>query len=285
MRPASRLVVVLVAVLAAGCDRPEAIVICHNSNCVEPPDPSRDDSIESLRESLALEIDGRPVLDGVEIDLFWFGAQDRCIFAHDLADPASSVPAAEVATELANYIAGPEPLSWNGERFTVFIELKAHVGPSKSDAHSPQQRIDHASCAISVLQTLDEAAFTNDRDVEVIFISFDPRLFTALVSHIDWPINTLRVERRLGATIGIPAPLDSQTHSLDEFPPALDIDLVEVHPDWLTEGQYEAYVHADYDLAFWMFSATAEIFDSIERYEPSTVVTNEARLMRRWLEY
>ena len=89
----------------------------------------------------------------------------------------------------------------------------------------------------------------------------------------------------LGATIGIPAPLDSQTHSLDEFPPELGINLIEIHPDWMTEAQYEAYVHANYDLAFWMFSATSEIFDSIERYEPSMIVTNEARLMRRWLEY
>ena len=39
------------------------------------------------------------------------------------------------------------------------------------------------------------------------------------------------------------------------------------------------------DISMWMFQATAENFGAIERVEPRYVITSEAELMRRWLEY
>jgi hypothetical protein len=53
----------------------------------------------------------------------------------------------------------------------------------------------------------------------------------------------------------------------------------------MLDGQYEAATSAGLDLVFWMFSATAETFAAIDRYEPAMVETSEARLMRGWLEY
>ena len=38
-------------------------------------------------------------------------------------------------------------------------------------------------------------------------------------------------------------------------------------------------------MTLWMFSATVEAFDAVGRFEPSAVLTSEAGLFRRWLEY
>jgi hypothetical protein len=281
-RPLTFGALVAAAVVFAGCDRPDTLLLCHNANCVEPPDPSKDDTLDAMRASLALELDGRPVIDGMEVDLFWQGGAERCLFAHDLKDLDSASPAATAADELAAYFARAGPLSWSDQSFVVMIEMKGHVGAAKSDAHTPAQRDAHAACALDVFETLDAAALAEDRDVAVVFTSFDPALLAALAREPRWPApGGSYATVRLGATIGIPTPLDSQTRPLDEFS---DIDLVEVHPHWMTDGQYEGYASAGYDLAFWMFSATVETFDAIDRYEPSMVVTSEARLLRRWLE-
>ena len=82
----SRALLPLAILLAGllGCDRARPILICHNANCVEPADPEADDTIESLRASLALEWAGKPAMDGIEIDLIWDRIGDRCLFAHDL---------------------------------------------------------------------------------------------------------------------------------------------------------------------------------------------------------
>jgi hypothetical protein len=73
-----------------GCDQPDPLVICHNSNCAEPTDVRRDDTLEGLRASLALEYNGRPVLDGMEMDSFWRASDDKCLYAHDLETVCSS---------------------------------------------------------------------------------------------------------------------------------------------------------------------------------------------------
>src|SRR5687768_15351077 len=91
----------IIAVLA-GCDRPSVRVICHNANCHGPTDPHSDDTIPALRASLALRYDDRPTIDGIEIDSFWVGADDTCVFAHDLDEPRT-VPMTEAADEIAAY--------------------------------------------------------------------------------------------------------------------------------------------------------------------------------------
>lgn len=91
----------LLVLAVAACDRPPSLVICHNANCAEPADPERDDTLDALRESLALERDGLPVFDGVELDTFWRGADDSCLYAHDL--DRDQTPALEPTAILAEY--------------------------------------------------------------------------------------------------------------------------------------------------------------------------------------
>jgi hypothetical protein len=282
MRPRSSAALALLVAGLGGCEnpRPDSLVICHNANCVEPTDPEADDTLAALDESLALTFDGRPLLDGVEIDSFWKGDEDICLYAHDL-DNAERVPALEAAAALADFIDRAGPLTYSGQPFQVFIELKGSVDVSQTEKHSPAQRDLHARCAWDMYDKIAVAAITRGKEVEVVFTSFEPALLLAMRRH-EPPAPPIRA--RFGAIQGIPVPLDGQTHSLDEYSGS-GIDLVEMHPGWMLDGQFEAIESADLELVFWMFEATAEIFAAIDRYEPAMVETSEARLMRGWLEY
>src|SRR5688572_2548703 len=116
------------AALLGACTRPSPLVICHNSNCASP-DTTRDDTLDAMAESFALSFDGKPVLDGMEIDTFWDGAAGECIFAHDL-DHDTATPALAAAQAIADHLATSPMPSHNGERFYAFIELKGYVGAS-----------------------------------------------------------------------------------------------------------------------------------------------------------
>jgi hypothetical protein len=266
------------AVLLAACDRPEAIVICHNANCAEPADPEADDTIDALRESLALELGGGPVIDGIEVDTFWRGEDGVCLYAHDL--DRDQTPAIEPANELAGYFARPGPITFTDGPFFVFLELKSHVSADKTDLHSREQLGLHAACAWQLYAVIAGAATANDREVVVFFSAFNPDLLRAVI--VQRPSET-PVPVRLGAIQGIPAPLDNQTRSLDEYA-GIPLDVVEFHAQWILDGQYEAVRSLGVDLGVFMFSATSETFAVIEQYEPRFIVTSEARLIRRWLE-
>ena len=137
------------ALALGACDRPNVLVVCHNSNCAEPADPDMDDTIVALRESLALRLDGGPVLDGIELDLFWRGADGVCLLAHDLAGGITDL-ASDAATVVAGHLATAGELTAGGGPLNVFIELKAHVGADPSERHT---QIGRASCRerVSVL--------------------------------------------------------------------------------------------------------------------------------------
>jgi hypothetical protein len=273
---ASSLVLLL---LAQACDRPDnGLVICHNANCAEPADPDRDDTIEAMQESLALLDGDTPIIDGIEVDTFWRGSDDVCLYAHDLDN--DQTPALEPATELAAYFARSGPISHGDAPFHVFLELKSHVSPDKSDLHSPAQLDLHAACAWQLYDTLAAAAVANDRDVVVFFSAFNPDLLRAVIAQQP-AVTPLPV--KLGAIQGVPAPLDNQTRSLDEYR-GIPLDLVEFHAQWILDAQYEAVRSLDIDLGVFMFSATVETFAVIEQYEPTMIVTSEARLIRRWLD-
>jgi len=267
-----------IAVLLGGCARPDALVICHNANCVEPADPAQDDTLDALRESLALEQAGRPVIDGVEIDTFWRGEDGVCLYAHDL--DRDQTPAIEPANELAAYFARSGPITFGDNPFHVFLELKSHVSADKSDLHTPAERDLHAACAWQLYTVIADAAVANDRDVVVFFSAFAPDLLRSVIAQTP---SVTPIPVRLGAIQGVPAPLDNQTRPLDEYA-GIPLDLVEFHAQWILDAQYEGVVSAGLDLAVFMFSATAETFAVIEQYEPSMIVTSEARLIRRWLE-
>lgn len=279
----------LAACALSACDRPRSLIVCHNANCAEPADPARDDTLGALRESLALEHDGRPAIDGVELDSFLRGADDTCIYAHDLENTQDSPPATAPAMVLAEHFERPGPISFTeGEPFQVFLELKSHVSAS-TDRHTPEQRVLHAQCAWQVYEIVAAAAVANDREVRVTISAFAPELLQAV---LDQQPPLMPVPFRLGVVQGVPAPLDDQTRPLDDYR-ALPIGLFEFHAQWLLDAQYEAFASyrnaratpdAPIDLALFMFTATVETFDAVDRYEPQMIVTNEARLFRRWLE-
>jgi hypothetical protein len=271
--------VVLVVALVASCDRPTPRVICHNGNCVEPTDPENDDTIEALRESLALEHRGRPAIDGIEIDTFWRRSDGTCLYAHDL-DADRTETASEPAMALAEHFATATELTYGGGSFEVSLELKAHVEADKTVRHTPEERAQHAACAWGVYRILSDAAVANNRDVTVVFSSFSPDVLRAVLDAA--PFDTPTPYAYAGI-YGIPAPLDSQTHPLDDYT-GIPLSIVEVHDQWLNDAQLEGIRSSGAELVLWMFSATVETFDAIERYEPSAVVTSEARLMRRWLD-
>ncbi len=279
MASPSSLVVGTLALALAGCDRPVVRVICHNSNCVEPTVPSNDDTLPALRDSLALEIGGKPAIDGTEIDTFWRAEDDTCLFAHDL-EGARSTLITEAADEIAAHIAANPVLTASGEPFRIFIELKAHVAAAKTARHTPEQRTKHADCVWGVYTTLADAAVANGREIDIVFASFSPELLHEVVARAP---ASLPVPYLLEAFYGIPKPLDSETRPLGDYA-GLDIEVVEIHPQWIHDAQYEGLVSSGIEINFWMFSATIETFAAIEQYEPAMVVTSEASLIRRWLE-
>src|SRR5690348_559455 len=134
-----RVSVLVVCALVTACDRPDVKAICHNANCFGPTDPHTDDTLPALDAALALEYDGRPAIDGIEIDSFWVGDDARCVFAHDLDEPRTT-PAQDAATTIAAHFARTGPISYSDDPFYVFIELKSHVAKDKSALHSPEQR-------------------------------------------------------------------------------------------------------------------------------------------------
>lgn len=271
----------LVAALAlvTACDRPKVIVVCHNSNCVEPTDPEGDDTLPAMRESLALEIAGKPAIDAIELDSFWRGTDDTCLFAHDLVVPTETT-IAEAATELATHITNAPQLSRNGGPFLVFLELKQFTDADEVVHHTPSQRTGHADCAWAVYDTLAAAAMTSGREVELVFASFDPDLLREVIARTP---PTTPIPYRFDTFYGIPKPLDAQTTPLDNFH-GIPIDIVEIHPQWIHDAQWEGLRSLGVDVAFWTFSLTVETFAAIEQYEPEMVGTSEAQLLVRWLE-
>jgi hypothetical protein len=273
MRLTSLLLLALVA-----CDRPSALVICHNANCSDTVDPSRDDTIEALRDSLAVLDNGRPVIDGVEIDTFWRSADATCLYAHDLE--TDQTPALEPTVVLADHFATAPELTHGGGAFQIFVELKSHVSADKTDIHDDAELGLHARCAWDVYTALATAAVANGRDIVVFFSAVNPDLLRAVIT--ERPANT-PVPVKFGAFQGVPAPLDNQTRPIGDYA-GIPLDLVEMHAHWILDAQYEAVRSLGVDLGIFMFSATVETFAVIEQYEPTMIVTNEARLIRRWLD-
>jgi hypothetical protein len=272
-------VLVLSAVLTA-CERPDVKLICHNANCFGPTDPQSDDTLPALEASLALEYAGRPAIDGIEIDSFWVGADDRCVFAHDLDEPRTT-PVEDAANVIAAHFAKPGPISYGLEPFFVFVELKSHVAKDKTALHTPEQRASHAACAWSIYHVISDAAIANGRAIQVVFSAFHPLLLHAM---IDATPTSTPMPYAFGAVYGIPKPLDNQTRPLDEYT-GIPLRYIEMHPQWIHDAQWEGVLSADLEPVFWMFSMTTETFAAIQQYEPSMVTTSEAMLLRRWLAY
>jgi hypothetical protein len=275
-----RAVCSLVIILLAACDRPSPIVVCHNANCASP-DVARDDTLDALTESLALSFDGKPVLDGIELDTFWDGEQARCIFAHDL-DRDTSVAVSVAATAVADHLSTTPVVAWNGNRFYVFLELKGYVGDSFDDRHTPEQFIQHAECALDAAETIATGAAAGGHPITIGFIAGVPRHHETLISRPRW--DSLRADPNVELILigDIFAPYSSLVPELSDF--KVPLDAVEYHPDYMTTERRSTYESLDIDLVQWSFITTTEAFDAITQWEPTYAISNEALLLRRWIE-
>jgi hypothetical protein len=264
----------------AACDRPTSRIHCHNGNCVEPVKAERDNTLAALTDSLALTTDrGVPILDGVEIDLFWRAADSMCLFAHDLDAPRSEL-ASQAADVIAAHLAEPGAATHSGGPLRVFIELKSHVGVEKSERHTPEQRVLHAQCAWGVYTTIANAALASGKQVDFAFAAFNPDLLRTM---IDTAPAAPPFPYAFESFYGVPRPLDSETRPLGDYA-GVPITIIELHAQWIHDAQYEALIGRDIEIGLFMFSATVETLDAIEQYEPSFISTNEARFIRRWLD-
>jgi len=286
-RPCSAIAAVVVLAMVAGCDpRPPVLVMCHNSNCTGRLDPSRDDTLDALRESFELVDSGSTLMfDGTELDLVWDSVGRRCLFAHDPpdadADDNTLVGATEATDEVIRLLTLGDLRPHNGDRFYVKFELKVTVDESGGQ-HTASELTQHADCALDQLATLEQAAVDLGLGFEVIFDSSGPELLNALTANPRWPVNKdaepARV--RLSADFGAPRPLMA-TRPLGDFPP---VDVIEFHPSWLTEGTHQTYRSMGVDLTVWADIVTIEVLRAVEHFEPKFVLTGEVPLVRGWLE-
>ena len=171
----------LVLLALGACDRPHPLLICHNSNCAEPTDPEEDDSLTALHDSLALTIEGKPAIDGLEVDLFWRASDDTCVFAHDL-ETAGMELGSDAADAIAFHLTTAPQLTFGGGNFQMFLELKDYVDAAQTVHHTPEQRRLHAACAWSFYATVEQAAAARGTDVDFFFGSFGPEMLKEVIA-------------------------------------------------------------------------------------------------------
>ena len=268
------------AIALAACTRPSPIVICHNANCAHN-DPGNDDTLASLQESFAMTFDGKPVLDGMEVDTFWYAKENRCIFAHDL-EGSTAVPVDEAAAFIADHLATTPLVSWNSERFYMLIELKGFVGASFDDRHTPEQFVLHADCALAAAKTIADGAAAGGHPITLGFLAGVPEHLETVSKQPAWVELGMMpgVERMLIGDIF--APYSSIVPELTDF--KVPLDAVEYHPDYMTVERKDTYESLGIDLIQWSFVSTEEAFNAIEHWEPKFAISNEALLLRRWIE-
>ena len=293
--PISAPVAVVVSALAfgVGCgdNTYQPRVICHNANCQEPADPENDSLMWTLEQSMEL-VDSerqRPPFDGIELDTFWSGEEERCLMAHDLDNPDEAVDAIDaveaVNDALVQRTEDELPLTRHHDEFTLLIELKGFVTDNKADAHSDRQRQLHAECVIDMARETIASAQDHDYDVEIIVMAFDPRLLVEIDESPDYHQFRDGPHRvRMSALQGIPRPLDSQSVPLDEYPDDIGIDMVSTHPKWTQSADLQAYDSRNWDLGFWSFNLMPDVLDAIERHRPDYITTSQAPSVSGWLD-
>jgi hypothetical protein len=258
---------VLVAAALAGCDRPRVLVVCHNSNCSDPHDLDRDDTISALLDSLALRIDDRPVLDGTELDVFWH--EGRCWFAHDAGGLGRAEDFSAAASALADHLRSTPDASHDGEHFVVVLELKPQVGTLDL-----QGQVD---CAMSALMTIRTGAVAGGHALDAIVDSFEPAALRLVQSHPSFVISGARLSADLGFTHRFGTPLADLA--------GIDLSLALVHPGWTTEATLQAMRSMELEVIAWSFDATTETLEGTAKLDPDYVLTGQARLVRKWLSY
>ena len=275
----------LLLALAAACDRrPQAVLMCHNSNCAHATDPSADDTLSSLDDSLALTYLGRPPIDGVEIDTLWDSERSLCLFAHDFEKSADEL-AMEAVDHVTGHMLRSGAITWDGEAFRVKIESKAAVTPGGAH-HSAEDLAAHQACVLDMMDRLMEAAVAGDRALEIILEAEDIDFVRTLTAHPRWPGKNpgegLRI--KLEANVKSAGLTPDDLVSLTGGDRRDGIDVLAFHSTRFPDGQQQSYEALDVDLMLWMLDASLETFYAAEVYHPEYVNTSEAVLLRRWME-
>lgn len=266
-------------VLVAGCERTQPLVICHNGNCAGDARPSEDDTLEALQASLDLRWEGRPTIDGVELDTMWHRPTQACLFEHGPGIELPPDTVADAGALVAAHLALPE-VSWNGERFHVAVELKGYVA-KRFDYHTPEELELHADCALDLYDSLVTAASGRHR-LQIMFESHSVEVLEALVARPRWPGRLDGdVEVRLGGESGAIWDAVLQNPRLSEY--SVRLDTIEYLSGYTFDAQLSAYRSLGVELWLWSNVATPETLAWIERDEPRAVLTSEATLIRRWL--
>jgi hypothetical protein len=277
--------VTLLLLLAVGCDRrPQAILMCHNSNCAHATDPVADDTLASLDDSLALEYQGRPAIDGVEIDTVWDAAASRCLFAHDF-DKDRVETAMEATERVALHLLRTGPVAWEGNRYHVKIESKGTV-TADGDVHSAEDLAAPHACVLDMMDRLMEAALAGERELDILIEAEKVEFVRTLTAHPRWPGKqpAPAVRVRLVANVKSSGLMPSDLVSLTGGDQPDGIDVLAFHSTRFPDGQQQAYEALEVDLMLWMLDTTLETFYAAEVYHPAYVNTSEAVLLRRWME-
>lgn len=260
--------------LLAGCvDRPHVRVLCHNSNCSEPHDPSRDDTIGAMRDSFAVKTaDGLPAIDGIELDIFRYNGQ--CLFAHDADHLEGHVDIREGAREVASYLTTHPRAGFLGDRFNIKLELKPQID-GKSEPN------EHVTCTLDAYDIIHQAAVDSGTHVELVFDSYNPALLAAVQARR--PVDDAAVSTRLSIDYGIPRPLRDDNYLLSDVD--VPIDVAEIHGDWITDPALRALRSKGVDFTVWSFDLTNDTLGQIEQIRPESALTGQALTLRNWLEY
>lgn len=91
------------------------------------------------------------------------------------------------------------------------------------------------------------------------------------------------VRTRLVFGLGVPQPLLDDNHPFSELDD-LPLDVISVHPGWITDTALRAVRSTDVEVAAWFLDFTRETLDGIDRVRPSYVTTGQARTVRAWLD-
>jgi hypothetical protein len=273
--------ILLLTAALAGCslqphDAPEPYLTCHNSNC-RHSDPVRDDTVEALRESLALELQGRAMIDGTEIDLIWEPRGQRCVFEHDHVDAAGAPDASVPAAVLAAHLRDRGLLAtWNGERFFLKLELKPGAAPDERQL-SPEEMEALADCALARSGEVQAAADDAGLALTVLYESQDIPLLRVLRDRPGWRSD---LAGRRGPRQFVVNPYRDVR--------GLESDVGVVTLNWweIRDGDYTRFqdLKADgVDMMMGGFDATEKALGSYEDVSPTYINTNEAPLVRRWI--
>lgn len=264
----------LVCALAGCMPEYDPLLICHNANCAGGG-PELDDTMSALRDSLALEYDGRPMFDGIEIDTFLFfdgrTSASTCLFAHDSLDPASAATPNDAAALVAEHLARPVA-SWNGERFYLKVELKPTVDGA-NDFHTAKQAIQHVGCVLDMVEVATRGTQT---PVTVIFDS------TSECLHRDLQ-DELAIEARAAMREN---PMLELVHS---GPIVAERNCIRFDPDirtFFVRAWRDTEIEAIRPVMVWLDrrSENTETLKIIRHLRPEFVTTSAAPYVRGWIE-